>query len=156
MGISATQERYVNFNTDSAFNKKELHRVVQLNKNDLEAVGIDYKSIEPTLDGYYEVFKALRAANASSDYYPLNCVMSESYDLQPWFASLGLQNGVVVDEDLHVLDEKGYPISGLYAGGADASQFFMTEYNHHFGGSCSAFSYFCGWYAAEVASKSLQ
>ena len=25
MGISATQERYVNFNTDSAFNKKELH-----------------------------------------------------------------------------------------------------------------------------------
>lgn len=82
----------------AGFNKKELHRVVQLNKNDLEAVGIDYKSIEPTLDGYYEVFKALRAANASADYYPLNCVMSESYDLQPWFASLGLQNGVVVDE----------------------------------------------------------
>ncbi|MCF2681373.1 extracellular solute-binding protein, partial [Faecalicatena contorta] len=28
----------------AGFNKKELHRVVQLNKNDLEAVGIDYKS----------------------------------------------------------------------------------------------------------------
>lgn len=82
----------------AGFNKKELHRVVQLNKNHLEAVGIDYTTIEPTLDGYYQVFKALREANPSTDYYPFNCVMSESYDLQPWFASVGLQNGVVVDE----------------------------------------------------------
>lgn len=82
----------------AGFNKKELHRVVQLNKNHLEAVGIDYTTIEPTLDGYYQVFKALRDANSSTDYYPFNCVMSETYDLQPWFASVGLQNGVVVDE----------------------------------------------------------
>lgn len=82
----------------SGFNKKEIERVVQLNKNHLEAAGIDYKSIEPTLDGYYEVFKKLKANNPDPDYYPLNAVMSESYDLQPWFASIGLQNGVVVDE----------------------------------------------------------
>lgn len=82
----------------AGFNKKEINRVVQLNKNHLEAAGIDYKSIDPTLDGYYEVFKALRAANPDADYYPFNCVMSESYDLQPWFAAVGLQNGVVVDE----------------------------------------------------------
>ena len=88
----------------AGFNKKELHRVVQLNKNDLEAAGIDYTTIEPTLDGYYQVFKALREANPSTDYYPLNAVISEAYDLQPWFASLGLQNGVVVDES----DGKSY------------------------------------------------
>lgn len=82
----------------SGFNKKEIQRVVQLNKNHLEAAGIDYKSIEPTLDGYYEVFKKLRENNPDPDYYPFNCVMSESYDLQPWFASVGLQNGIVVDE----------------------------------------------------------
>lgn len=81
----------------AGFNKKELHRVVQLNKNHLEAAGIDYQSIEPTLDGYYEVFKTLRAANDSPDYYPLNAVISETYDLQPWFASIGLHNGVVTD-----------------------------------------------------------
>lgn len=69
-----------------------------------------------------------------------------------WFSTLC---GVKVDEDLHVLDAQGYPIKGLYAGGADASQFFMTEYSHGFGGSCSAFSYFCGWYAAEVAQSTL-
>jgi len=82
----------------SGFNKTEIQRVVQLNKNHLEAAGIDYTAIEPTLDGYYEVFKALRAANPDKDYYPFNCVMSESYDLQPWFASVGLQNGVILDE----------------------------------------------------------
>lgn len=82
----------------AGFNKKELHRVIQLNKNHLEAAGIDYKAIEPTLDGYYEVFTKLRAANPDKDYYPFNCVLSESYDLQPWFSSIGLHNGVVVDE----------------------------------------------------------
>ena len=41
-------------------NKRELHIVVNLSKKLLENAGIDYKSIEPTLEGYYNVFKALR------------------------------------------------------------------------------------------------
>lgn len=81
----------------AGFNKKEVHRAVGLNKVDLEKVGIDYKTIEPTLDGYYNVFKKLREANPSPDYYPLNMVMSEAYDMQPWFASQGLKNGVSID-----------------------------------------------------------
>lgn len=81
----------------AGFNKKEVHRAVAMNKVQLEAAGIDYKTIEPTLDGYYNVFKALREANTTKDYYPLNIVLSESYDLQPWFASAGLHNGVSID-----------------------------------------------------------
>ena len=81
----------------AGFNKKEVHRVVQLNKPMLEAAGIDYTKIDPTLDGYYEVFKALKANSTDKDFYPLNIVLAESYDLQPWFASVGLQNGVRPD-----------------------------------------------------------
>lgn len=81
----------------AGFAKKEVHRAVALNKVDLENAGIDYKTIEPTLDGYYNVFKKLREANPSKDYYPFNVVLSESYDLQPWFASQGLKNGVSID-----------------------------------------------------------
>lgn len=83
----------------AGFNKRELHRVVYMNRVHLEAAGIDYKSIEPTLEGYYEVFKALKENNSDPDYYPFNAVLSETYDLQPWFASVGLKDGVVTDED---------------------------------------------------------
>ena len=83
----------------AGFNKRELHIVVNLNKKMLEKAGIDYKTIEPTLDGYYEVFKALRAANDSADFYPFNTVLSQNWDLQPWMSAVGLKGGVVVDED---------------------------------------------------------
>lgn len=83
----------------AGFNKMELHRVVALSKTDLEKAGIDYKAIEPTLDGYYEVFKALRAANPDKDYYPFNAVLSEAYDIQPWMASVGLRDGIHTDAD---------------------------------------------------------
>ena len=82
----------------AGFNKRELHVLVNVNVNMLAAAGIDYTTIEPTLDGYYNVFKALREANPSEDFYPLNTIMSENWDLQPWMASQGLKGGVVVDE----------------------------------------------------------
>ena len=81
----------------AGFNKKELHRVVALNKTLLSQVGVDYKAIEPTLDGYYEVMKKLKEGVDTQDFYPFNAVISETYDLQPWFATLGLKNGVAVD-----------------------------------------------------------
>ena len=82
----------------AGFNKRELHVLVNLNKVMLEKAGVNYQEIEPTLDGYYEVFKKLREANPSEDFYPLNTIMSENWDLQPWMASVGLKGGVVVDE----------------------------------------------------------
>lgn len=83
----------------AGFNKRELHILVNLNKVMLEKAGIDYTQIEPTLDGYYNVFKALREANPSEEFYPFNTILSENWDLQPWMASVGLKGGVVVDED---------------------------------------------------------
>ena len=65
----------------------------------LKKAGIDYKSIEPTLDCYYNVFKKLKSSITGQDFYPLNAVLSEAYDLQPWMASLGIKDGVVVDSD---------------------------------------------------------
>lgn len=84
----------------AGFNKKEVFRVVNLNNAHLKAAGIDYKSIEPTLDGYYDVFKKLKESNKDKkDYYPLNIVLSETWDIQPWMAAAGLKNGVVLDAD---------------------------------------------------------
>lgn len=82
----------------AGFNKKEVHRVVALNNTLLKAAGIDYKSIEPTMDGYYEVFKALKANSTDADFYPFDTILSETWDLQPWMAACGLKNGVVLDE----------------------------------------------------------
>ncbi|MBM7582222.1 putative aldouronate transport system substrate-binding protein [Caldicoprobacter guelmensis] len=92
----------------AGFNKKEVHRVVALNRVHLEKAGIDYKSIEPSLNGYYNVFKKLKETIKTANYYPYNVVMSQVFDLQPWFASVGLKTGVVIDEK----DGKKYvPIS---------------------------------------------
>lgn len=80
------------------FNKKEVHRVVALNNTLLKAAGIDYKTIEPTMDGYYEVFKTLKDNSTESDFYPFDTILSETWDLQPWMAAAGLKNGVVLDD----------------------------------------------------------
>lgn len=83
----------------AGFNKKEVERVVALNRVQLEKAKIDYKSIEPTLDGYYRTFKALKAANTAQDYYPLDIVLSTVFDIQPWMASAGMKGGVVTGQD---------------------------------------------------------
>jgi len=83
----------------AGFNKKEIHRVVGLNRVHLQSAQVDYKSIDPTLDGYYDVFKKLKNTIKKENYYPFNAVVSEAYDLQPWFAAVGLKGGVVRDTD---------------------------------------------------------
>lgn len=82
----------------AGFNKKEVHRVVALNNTMLKAAGIDYKSIEPTMDGYYDVFQKLKENSSDADFYPFNTILSETWDLQPWMAAEGLKNGVVLDD----------------------------------------------------------
>ncbi|GLC81313.1 ABC transporter substrate-binding protein [Lacrimispora brassicae] len=82
----------------AGFNKKEIHRVVALNNTLLKKAGIDYKKIEPTMDGYYDVMKKLKDSSLDPDFYPFDTILSETYDLQPWMAAEGLKDGVVLDD----------------------------------------------------------
>ena len=82
----------------AGFNKKEIHRVVALNNTLLKKAGIDYKKIEPTMDGYYDVMKKLKNSSQVPDFYPFDAILSETYDLQPWMAAKGLKDGVVLDD----------------------------------------------------------
>ncbi len=84
----------------AGFNKRELHIVVGLNKTMLAAAGIDYKAIDPTLDGYYNTFKTLKEFyKDNADFYPFNTILSQNWDLQPWMSAVGLKGGVVTDTD---------------------------------------------------------
>lgn len=91
----------------AGFNKKEVHRVVALNNTLLEKAGIDYTTIEPTLDGYYEAFKAMKEVSETADFYPLSLVMKDAWDIQPWMASAGLKTGVQLNEN----GEKYVPVA---------------------------------------------
>jgi putative aldouronate transport system substrate-binding protein len=83
----------------AGFNKKEIHKPVLLNKVHLLKAGIDYKSIQPTLDGYYDVFKKLKQTITTENYYPYNVVLKTVNNIQPWMASVGLKAGVVRGSD---------------------------------------------------------
>jgi putative aldouronate transport system substrate-binding protein len=86
----------------AGFNKKEVHRAVNINSVIAQKAGIDASKIEPTLDGYYQAFKKLKEYNANgpkvADFFAFNTVISSMYDLQPWFSSLGLKGGIVVKD----------------------------------------------------------
>ncbi|WP_172623438.1 FAD-dependent oxidoreductase [Arabiibacter massiliensis] len=119
------------------------------------SVGIDAESLAATVKRYNELARNGEDTDFWKDPVALHELSTGPFYaikvVPTWFCTLC---GVKVDENLRVIDEKGNPIKGLYAGGADASQFFTTEYSHGFGGSCSAFAYFSGWYAAEIAAAS--
>ncbi|MDD6790028.1 MAG: extracellular solute-binding protein [Lachnospira sp.] len=83
----------------AGFNKKEVHRVVAINNTLMKKAGLDYKSVEPTFDGYYNMLKTLKDASSDPDFYPINAVMSDAWDLQPYFAAVGAKEGVVLDEN---------------------------------------------------------
>ncbi len=83
----------------AGFNKKEIFIPVLLNKKHLEQAGVDYKTIEPTLDGYYNVFKKLKETIKTPQYYPFDIVLNENWDLQPWMASANIKGGVIKDSD---------------------------------------------------------
>ena len=91
----------------AGFNKKEVFRAVALNNTLLKQAGIDYKEIEPTMDGYYEVFKKMKEPSQVKDFYPFDVILKETWDLQPWMAAAGLKTGVQLDEN----GKKYVPIS---------------------------------------------
>lgn len=80
----------------ASFNKKEIQRVVNINDAMLDKYDIS-KNVEETLDGYYQLFKELKEKNTDAGFYPFNTVLSELFDLQPWFASASLKGGIVLD-----------------------------------------------------------
>lgn len=81
----------------AGFNKLEVHRVVNINERLLEEHGLELE--EETLDGYYDLFVGLKENVEDPNFYPLNAVMSDIWDIQPWMAAEGLQYGIVYDED---------------------------------------------------------
>lgn len=107
----------------AGFNKKEVHRVVALNNTLLQAAGIDYLTIEPTLDGYYEVFKKMKETGQTDGFYPLEIIMKDAWDIQPWMAAVGLKTGVALDEN----GQKYVPISTDEA--APVWEWFKKLYN---------------------------
>lgn len=82
----------------ASFNKKEVHRVVNINKVLAGKAGVDVDAITPTLDGYYDVFKKMQAVGGEG-FYAFNTVAKSLFDLQPWFASVGIKCGMVKAED---------------------------------------------------------
>lgn len=83
----------------AGFNKKEVERVVNVNSVIAQKAGVDANSIEPTLDGYYQALKKIKAYNdngaKAKDFYAFNASVVKLYDFQPWFSTLGLKGGIV-------------------------------------------------------------
>jgi putative aldouronate transport system substrate-binding protein len=82
----------------ASFNKKEVHKLVNINKVLAQKAGVDVDAIVPTLDGYYDVFKKLQAVGGEG-FYAFNTVINGLHDLQPWFASQGIKMGMVQGAD---------------------------------------------------------
>ncbi len=108
----------------AGFNKKELHKVVSINKVLADQAGIDVTAIEPTLDGYYEMFTALKAGVTTDGFYPLNISISKWHDLQPYFAATNTEVSLMHDGDkvtAPITDEASIPVwewlAKLYAEG---------------------------------------
>ncbi len=90
----------------AGFNKKELHKVVSINNILAKKAGIDVNSIEPTLDGYYDMFVKLKENINDEGFYPLNMSVSKLHDLQPYFAASNSEISLV-----HVGDDVLAPIT---------------------------------------------
>lgn len=80
------------------FNKTEVHKLPIINKVVAEKAGVDVNAIEPTLDGYYKVFKKMQEVGGD-DFYAFSTHIRGLHDLQPWFASAGIKMGIVAQED---------------------------------------------------------
>lgn len=82
----------------ASFNKKEVHRLVNVNQAKAEAAGLDGRAIDPTLDGYYEFMRAMKD-EYGDDFYGVSMVLKDAWDMQPWFAAEGIKTGIVTNDD---------------------------------------------------------
>lgn len=81
-----------------SFNKTEVHKLPAVNKVVADKAGVDLAKVEPTLDGYHELFKQLQAAGGEG-FYAFNTHIPGLHDLQPWFAAADLKMGFAKNED---------------------------------------------------------
>lgn len=81
----------------AGFNKQEVHRVVNVNQEILDEHGLELE--EESLEGYYNLFQEMKDSVDNENFYPLNAVISDVWDIQPWMAAEGLVSGVVEDEN---------------------------------------------------------
>ncbi|NLC33330.1 MAG: carbohydrate ABC transporter substrate-binding protein [Clostridiales bacterium] len=81
-----------------SFNKTEVHRVPAINKVIADKAGVNLDEIEPTLDGYHDLFKKLQAVGGDN-FYAFNTHIPGLFDLQPWFAAVDLKMGFAKHDD---------------------------------------------------------
>lgn len=119
-----------------------------------QAAGIDPEGLEATVAAYNELckkgeddqfFKPAEYLFALEEgpFYALR-------NIPGWYSTLC---GVKINGKIQVIDETGHAIPGLYAGGLDSGEFFKDDYYHGFSGSCSGYSYFTGFFAADMAKE---
>jgi fumarate reductase flavoprotein subunit len=117
-----------------------------------KAAGIDPDGLAETIKNY----NAMCAAGNDTQFYkdPKTLFALEkgpfyAFEMIPsWYSTLC---GVKINGNIEVIDGEGRAIPGLYAGGLDSGDFFKDNYNHGFSGSCSGYSYFSGYHAADMA-----
>lgn len=119
-----------------------------------EAAGINAEVLSETVDRYNELCKAGEDTQFFKDPEVLFTLEEGPYYafklIPSWYSTLC---GVKINGNIEVVNAEGNPIPGLYAGGLDSGEFFKDNYNHGFSGSCSGYSYFTGFYAAEQAKS---
>lgn len=80
------------------FNKTEVHKLPAVNKVVADKAGVNLAEVEPTLEGYHELFTKLQAAGGEG-FYAFNTHIPGLHDLQPWFAAVDLKMGFAKNED---------------------------------------------------------
>jgi putative aldouronate transport system substrate-binding protein len=101
----------------AGFNKLEVFPLPNVNKAIADKVGVDPAKLA-TLDDYYQLLKKVKAymetTGGKKPYYPFFVFMGNIWDLQPWFSSVGLKNGVFIGSDgkktAPYLDAKAQPV----------------------------------------------
>lgn len=122
-----------------------------------EAAGIDSAGLESTVARYNDMCVAGEDDQfyKPADYLlPLEEGPYYAFRIVPsWYSTLC---GVKINGQIQVVDADGHAIPGLYAGGLDSGEFFKDDYYHGFSGSCSGYSYFTGFFAAEMAKEYIE
>lgn len=119
-----------------------------------QAAGINPDTLEETVAKYNEMVAAKEDTQFFKDPAYLFSIEKGpfyAFRLVPsWYSTLC---GVKINGKIQVVDDALEPIAGLYAGGLDSGEFYKDNYNHGFSGGCSGYSYFTGFYGAQMAKE---
>lgn len=122
-----------------------------------EAAGIDAPALVATVERYNELANAGEDTDFFKDpaaLFPIEEGPFYAFKLIPaWYSTLC---GVKINGNIEAVDADSRAIPGLYAGGLDSGEFFKDDYAHGFSGSCSGYSYFTGFFAAEKAQEYIE